>query len=166
MRRPIYILFFNSWYWKLIGFIGAVIVLIVVAIALYFPVIKQNLERHNSVVSRIEQSDVDYSYGDVSEFSSHSDAYKQCQEYDGKIVSFTGLVGTIRGTLDGEYGESVVSIYSEVLNERCADCGINDLTETDLEQTFKKGDKVIVTGEVYHSSWVIELRNCKIEHVA
>lgn len=102
-----------SCYYDLLGLLGALLcVFVVFPSALYFPVIKPNIEQQKSVKSQIEQNIIDYSYVDVSEFSSHSNAYKQCQEYDGKIVSFTGLVGTIRGTLDGEYGESVVSIYS------------------------------------------------------
>ena len=165
MKRPncFYILFYDSWYWKLIGFIGAVIVLIVAAIALYFPVIKPNLEQHNSIVSRIEQRDADYSYGDISEFSTHSNAYLQAQEYDGKIIEFTGCVSTIRGSIDGEYGESVISIDSITLDEWCANCEVNNLTKAELEQILHDGDKVTIIGEVYRSDWVIVLRNCKVE---
>lgn len=155
--------FYDSWYWKLVGYLGAIACISIVCIALYFPVIKPNIEERNSAIHRIEQHHIDYSYGDVSEFSTHSNAYSQGQKYDGKIVSFTGRVGEIRGTISGEYGESVISIDSDISNEWCADCGVNDITDTDLEQMFTKGDKVIVTGEVYHNSWVIELRYCKIE---
>lgn len=163
MRRPIYVLFYDSWYWNFIGFIGAIIFLLLARAVLYFPVIKPNIEQQNAIVSRIEQKDVDFSYGDISEFSTHSNAYSQAQEYDGKIVSFTGYVSTVRGSLDGEYGDCVVSIDSAISGEWCADCGINDITDTEFEQQFTEGDKVIVIGEVYHSAWVIGLRNCKIE---
>lgn len=157
--------FYNIWHWKLIGFVGAIIVILVVCAVFYLPVAKPNIEKQKSIISQIEQNNVDYSYGDVSEFSTHSNAYSQAQSYDGKIVTFTGRVGVIRGTLSGEYGESVISINSDVSDEWCADCGVNDITEADLEKKFKEGDKVTVTGEVYHSAWVIELRNCKIERV-
>lgn len=163
MRKPIYVLFYDSWYWKLIGYIGAIIILLIACVVLCFPVIKPNIEEQNTIVSRIEQKDVDYSYEDVSEFSTHTDAYSQAQEYDGKIVSFTGCVSTIRGTISGEYGESVISIDSAILHEWCADCEINDITEVDLEQMFSEGDKVTVIGEVYRNDWVIVLRNCKVE---
>ena len=135
----------------------------IVCVVLYFPVIKPNIEEQKSIVSRIEQTDVDYSYGDISEFSTHSNAYLQAQEYDGKIVSFTGCVSTIRGSISGEHGESVISIDSAILDKWCADCEINDMTKADLEQMFSEGDKVTVIGEVYHSGWVIVLRNCKVE---
>ena len=154
---------YYSWYWKVVGFVGAIIFILIACAVLYFPVIKPNIEEQKLVVSRIEQMDIDYSYGDISEFSTHSNAYSQAQKYDGKIVSFTGCVSTIRESMSGEYGESIISIHSEVSNEWCANCSVNYITEADLGQKFKEGDKVTVTGEVYHSAWVIELRNCKVE---
>ncbi len=163
MRRPIYILFYDSWYWKLVGFVGVILFISIACVVLYFPVIKPNVEAQKLVVSRIEQMDIDYSYGDISEFSTHSNAYSQAQKYDGKIVSFTGCVSTIRGSMSGEYGESIISIHSEVSNEWCVDCGVNSISEADLGQRFKEGDKVTVVGEVYRSDWVIVLRNCKVE---
>lgn len=155
--------FYGSWYWKFEGFIVAVLLILVACIVLYFPVIKPNMEKQNLIISRIEQMDVDYSYGDISEFSTQSNAYSQAQEYDGKIVSFTGCVGVIRETIDGEYGKSVISIDSNISNKWCADCEINDITATELEQKFREGDKVSIIGEVYRNSRVIVLRNCKVE---
>lgn len=164
MKRFVYYPpYVDSWFWKIIGFIGAIIFIIVMCVVLYFPIIKPNIEHQQDIVSKIEQGEVDFSYEDVSEFSTHSNAYSQAQEYDGKIVSFTGCVSTVRGNLDGEYGDSIVSIDSVISGEWCADCGINDITDTEFEQQFAEGDKVLVIGEVYHSSWVIGLRNCKIE---
>lgn len=158
-----YVPYYDSWYWKFIGSVCAVLIILISCVILYFPVIKPNLEQQRSVLAQIEQGNADYVYGDVSEFSTHSNAYSQTQKYDGKIVSFTGRVGEIRETFDGEYGKSIISLDSDTLNEWCADCGINDIAVTDLEQMFSEGDKVVVIGEVYHSSWVIVLRNCRIE---
>lgn len=164
MRRFIYYPHYvDSWFWKILGFIGAIIFIVVMCIVSYFPVIKPNIEHQENIVSKIEQGVVDFSYEDVSEFSTHSNAYSQAQKYDGKIVSFTGYVSTIRGTIDGEYGESVISVDSTISNEWCANCEINDITKEDLEQMFCEGDKVTIIGEVYRGNWVIVLRNCKVE---
>jgi len=148
----------------IIATIQAMIVLLIICALLYFPVIKPNIERQNTIKSKIEQNIVDSSYGDVSEFSTPSNCYDQCKAFDGKIVSFTGIVGDVREAYEnGEYGESVISIDSEITGEWCADCGINDVTEEELMKMFSEGDKVTVVGEVYHCLTVIELRNCKIE---
>ncbi len=117
----------------MIDFIGAIVLIEILCVIMYFPVIKPNIEHQNGFISQIEQGNADFVFGDVSEFSTHSNTYSQAQKYDGKIVIFTGCVSTFRGTVDGEYGASIISIDSDVLNVWCADCGVNDIVEEDLE---------------------------------
>ena len=76
MSRPVYFIF-DGWYYKIIGTILAFVGVFVVIPILTIPQEKSVKEHRQTIESRIEQGDIDYTFGDVSELTSHSTASSQ-----------------------------------------------------------------------------------------
>ena len=166
MSRPVYFIF-DGWYYKIIGTILAFVGVFVVIPILTIPQEKSVKEHRQTIESRIEQGDIDYTFGDVSELTSHSTASSQGRKYEGKIVSFTCVVGYSSDDLEGPYSGLVIK--SEVTGEYLAKCKLtapnikDNLKAAELDKLFSEGDKITVIGEVDGGSYGdLILNNCKL----
>lgn len=152
--------------YRINGAILLVVSLLVASAILYFPVIRPNLQKQAEVKEKIEQGIVDYTFGDVSEFAQFDDC-RDGGKYDGKVVSFTGkfvVVSNCSASME-EYEVSSVAVRSIDAPDRYrADCSMLDMDVEEVENNFKRGDKVRITGVVCGYFYNVRLEHCKIEH--
>lgn len=152
--------------YRINGAILLVVSLLVASAVLYFPVIRPNLQKRAEDVSKMEQGIVDYTFGDVSEFAQFDDC-TDGGKYDGKVVSFTGKLTFVGhcSSSRGEQGKSLVAVRSIDAPDRySADCSMLDMDVEEVENNFKRGDKVRITGVVCGYFYNVRLEHCKIEH--
>lgn len=165
MSRPVYIIL-DGWYYKIIGTILAFVGVFVVIPILTIPQEKSVKEHRQTIESRIEQGDIDYTFGDISEITSYSTSYSQGEKYKGKIISFTCLVGYSSDMLSGSYSGLVVK--SEITGKYLAECMLSapnvkdNIKAAELKKMFNEGDKITVIGEVDSGGYGnLQLFNCK-----
>lgn len=161
MSRPVYFIF-DGWYYKIIGTILAFVGVFVVIPILTIPQEKSVKDHRQEIASRIEQGDIDYTFGDISEITS----YSQGEKYKGKIISFTCLVGYSSDMLSGSYSGLVVK--SEITGKYLAECMLSapnvkdNIKAAELKKMFNEGDKITVIGEVDSGGYRnLQLFNCK-----
>ena len=169
MSRPVYFIF-DGWYYKIIGTILAFVGVFVVIPILLLPQTTASDKHTKEVLNRIDQGDIDYTFGDVSELASCFTTNEQGEKYKGKIVSFTCIVSYI-GEETYDDCHPGMSLESEKTGRILANCRVAIPNKTrystvgELKAQFNEGDEITVIGEVAGGGGgygALNIDNCKV----